>query len=73
MGKGRERGKAKRKAAPATVGAFTVGQRVKVIAEGSFARGQLGVVDAIDGGTVFVMLAGKQASKGFPAEQLAAV
>ncbi len=57
---------------PAPAGEFTTGQRVTVIAEGSFAKGRAGRVEHVEAGTVFVQLDGKQVAHGFPTSALAA-
>jgi len=51
---------------------FKIGQRVTVIAPGSFAARCLGTVSAITGNDVAVRLDHKHADKVFPATDLAA-
>lgn len=77
MGKGRAKGKKQQRknAAPASGGAFSVGQRVKVVAMGSFARGCGGEVTLIDMAAarpISVRLDGKQVSHPFSVADLAA-
>lgn len=59
---------------PAAVGAFTIGQRVKVVAEGHWAIGYEGAIRGqSDAGELVVQLDCKAVTHTFPAAQLAAL